>query len=129
MEKKVLFSKIKSKYIIEIIKSYIKNNTKFLYKFVYSSKIAHKIFKLELFDLQEKYLNKRINWEKYICNYDDINNPGYIKHYLTKEFKNDLLNYKIDNKVLENVIINYFNNKKIEELIEISIFSPLFDIL
>ena len=52
MEEQHLFQKIKSKYILEIINSYIKSFN-FIYKLIAHSKSEQKRLKVNLFDYQK----------------------------------------------------------------------------
>ena len=122
MENKSLLEKIKSKYITEIITSYITDNNIILKLFKYS-KYYHKKIKIDLSFFKENYLNKRIIWEKYLCAYDK------------DDLKRILLSYNLNNIILEKIVIDYFLNQlkekdlKFEQKINIEFDSPFFDFL
>jgi len=89
MPKKVL-ERINSKYILEYIFNYIKNdNLKFeLFRY---SKLFQKLLKFELFDYQQKYFTKKkIYLEKYLLNACSKNN------YFPNIFQKDLSKFNID---------------------------------
>ena len=126
-----LFEKIKSKYIIKNICSYIKDENILRKLFLYSKSLQEKIF-IKLFDYQEGYVNKRIKWEKYLYSNDYTDYMYFSKDKLKKQFKKDLeYLIPVDNDIIQKIVINYFSKKKYESDYSehIDIYSPFFDIL
>ena len=126
-----LFEKIKSKYIIKNICSYIKDENILRKLFLYSKSLQEKIF-IKLFDYQEGYVNKRIKWEKYLYSNEYTDYMYFSKDKLKKQFKKDLeYLIPVDNDIIQKIVINYFSKKKYESDYSehIDIYSPFFDIL
>ena len=118
MDIKSSFSKINSKFIIQIISSYIKDEN-FLYKLVQYSKSCQKKLELDKFDYKLKRLNVI---EKYLIDSDRIK---------MNTFENDLSKYDIKSQDIQSNVIEYFKriiNQKNREF-SIRLDSPLFDIL
>ena len=104
--KKSLLNEISSKYLIEIIISYVKDEN-FIYKFLKYNKSLQKKFNILLTDYKERYYNKNIKWEEWI----NIKKEEYQKiktYYKEKDF-----NY---------FIIKYFQNLKKVEVYKSNIF-------
>ena len=59
--KKNLLEKISSKYIIEVINTYIKDEN-YIYKLIKYNKFIQKKLNIKLIDYKEKYYNKNIKW-------------------------------------------------------------------
>ena len=126
-----LIEKIKSKYIINNITSYI-NDENYLLKLIEHSKCIQKNLDINLLNYQEKYINERIHYEDFLS---DINlyekNLNNLKNILlTNQYNKDNIN-----KFAINYFINYYNNldNKEDSLYEFSkdieFSSPFFDIL
>ena len=121
MSGKSLFGKISSKYIIEFIFSYSKDEN-IIFKLIMYSKVLQKKFSINIIDYQKKYYDNAINYESYLKTY---------------EGKNVNLDYDINRKLIEERAIQYFknylkNNKDFDiykSPIDINIESPLFDAL
>ena len=106
-----LFDKIKSKYIIFNITSYIKDES-FLLKLIKYSKHIQKKLDINIFNYQEKYLNKRFNYENFLTIFNL--RESFIDEDKKKEFydnlKEEKIKYNINNEILNKFAINYFNN-------------------
>ena len=118
---KGLFRKIKSKYIVQLIFSYIQDEN-YIYKTFKYSKFYQKKLNLDYNNIKEKI----IIFDKYLLDSDD------------ERLNNDLKVYNYEHNNISFYIINYFRNhpnKKIEGLniyefsLDINILSPLFNIL
>ena len=135
----ILFDKIQSKYILKLILGYIKDKKDILKLFMHSKVFQNKLG-IKLIDYQKIFLSRFFleNYLNYNALYDDFD-----KYSLKNNFKNDLLQYKLnDNNIINNkeYLIYYFKNyyEKINEeelncnrnpLILIDIFSPFFEVL
>ena len=132
MDENITMKKISSKYIIQIILSYIKDKNWIYNLFIYS-KYYQKELNFQKIDYKELYYEKRIHYEDYlsIFFYDD-------KSELENQFKRNISQYEVDEEEIKKISINYFKkylkNNNRESFIfefdkEIDIFSPFFDIL
>ena len=83
-----LFTKIKSKYIINNICSYIKDENILRKLFFYSKSLQEKI-NINLFDYQKNYANKRMKWEDYL----------YYYYTSYKDFNKDILKNKLKKRL------------------------------
>jgi len=111
MENKSLLTKIKSKYIIEKIISYIKDNY-YICKIFNYSKYFQKKFGLELLYL-EQFVIKRIKLSNYFHN-------SYIHSTITlnelkEKLNKELEKYDINNSVIQDIIMNYYKKYPIKE--------------
>ena len=125
-----LFTKIKSKYIINKICYYIKDEN-ILRKLLFYSKSLQGKINITLFDYQKNYVNKRMKWEDYIY-YDYSSYKDFNKDNLKNKLKKDLENINpIDNNTIQKIVIDYFRNKKYKNKYSerIDIYSPFFDLL
>lgn len=133
MPKKSLLSKIKSKYIIQMICLYLKDyNDNFIYKLVLYSKYFQSKLDIKLIDYQKKYFDKIKFLEKYLYTSSASSKSGWnLKEDYQKQFDKELLKYNIKNSNIEEIVINHFRNKqKIMDFSEsIDFYSPFFDIL
>ena len=132
MEKKSFLEKISSKYIIQNIFSYIKDNQFLLKLILYSRLSQNKMnIKVTLKDLKENYLNNRIKWKNYFF---------YPKEYFLKDISK--FNITINNRTImdmTDILVNYIKKniktiKKYEKGYErdygcIDLFSTFFDTL
>jgi len=112
MEKKKLISNLQSKYILNYIFSYIKDN---IYKeklFLYSKKLQLK-FDIKLYGLKEKYL-KKIDFDKFLY----IKPYLFSKNALTIKYNNFLKEGKINKEIFENFIYDIYENKQMKDLDE-----------
>ena len=140
MKPKKLIERISSELILQKILNYIEDeNTKL--KLFFKIKFKGKnIFKLT--DYKEKYIKKLgIDINEYLSCY--ISTDVFNKNFLENKFKNDLIKYKLDENVIKEVVVNYFEkySKSLKEDIDrdknifekseipIDIYSPFFDIL
>ena len=137
MEDEELINNIKSKHILNYIFDYIKDKDFRLKLFLYSKK-NQKIFDINLIILKEKYLQKiKFDLDIYLYNEPYL----FKKDYLTNEYNNFLKSKKLNKEIIEKIIYDIFENKKIKDIDEedvdkieekeklISIESPLFNIL
>ena len=99
MEEQNLFKKICSTYIYNIINSYIKPSSNFIYNLIAHSKSEQKRLKINLFNYQELYYSKRIDLTKFS---DDKDFPNLIKNIFNRE----------DEELTKKLIINYFQENK-----------------
>ena len=139
MDNESLYEKIKSKYIFNTILSFI-NDKKVILKLFFYSKSLQNNSNITLFDYQEEFYNKRINWEDFLYSKNNINVWSFHKDELSKKLKKKLLEYKIDDNTVQKLVINYFR-KNIKSKKEtnrmntdensyyINFYSPLFDFL
>ena len=131
--------KIKSKYVLDTIFTFIKDS-KLKYKLVVYSKLLQKKLCLKLFDYQKKYIDKfSISFNKYFSHM--LNNNEYSKEFdkyiLFKLLEEDLIYYKIDINLIKLFLIDYLekyiNEFEKEEYdknyIQLDIFSPFFDFI
>ena len=144
-----LFDKIKSKYIILNIISYIKDEN-YLLKLIKYSKYIQKKLDINILNYQEKFLNKRFNYEDFlIFNLERYFNKRFfneeIKYFFLEEMeiydklKKETLKYKINGQNINKFAINYFNNyynnlnnkeySLYENSKDIYLDSPFFDVL
>ena len=132
MEKESILEKIKSKYILENIFDYVKDENFKFKLFVYSKKLQKK-FDLKLLDYKNIYLKNRINLFEFLSDYNK--KEGYPKNYdkkeLTNKFNSTLNKLKLKEENITDYIINFFKNyeKKENDEIYIDIYSPFFDLL
>ena len=122
MEEQNLFKKIKSKYIYEIINSYIKS-LNFIYQLIAHSKSEQKRFDINLFNYKNLYYSKRIDLSKWnddkdflnelkiifrcedeAINYFLINKPNIYENSLILRFESPLCD-----SFLKNDLIKYFD--------------------
>ena len=126
MENKSILIKLKSRYIVEKINSFI-NDENFIFKLIVHSKSLQKKLNIGLLDYQEKYFKKRFNFEYYFYHYESLNN------LLLNDFYKD----KLDKKILLTLIIYHLikklennNNNKLynyENYINIDFDNPFFE--
>lgn len=128
MENKSLLIKLQSKYVFDIIESYIKDDC-FICKLFINSKYFQKKLNIKLLYL-EKFLTKRINFNDFLYQkpftLDELN-------YLQKELNKTIKEYNLNESDIQEVIINYykkypikeFNFEETDTLIEFQ--SPFFD--
>ena len=143
MNKKRAFQKIKSKYILETIFDYIKEDN-FKYKLLIYSKLFQKKLELKLVDYQERYVIQfGIKINNYLYCDKNEKKDTFNKNILSQNLEKDLIKLKIDKNILENIVLNIFNKKKnnleikYEDIYmnykeyedKIEIYSPLLDIL
>ena len=132
MEKESILERIKSKYILENIFDYVKDENFKLKLFAYSKKLQKK-FDLKLLDYKNIYLKNRINLFEFLSDYNK--KEGYPKNYdkkeLTNKFNSTLNKLKLKKENITDYIINFFKNyeKKENDEIYIDIYSPFFDLL
>ena len=132
MEKESILEKIKSKYNLENIFDYIKDENFKFKLFVYSKRFQKK-FDLKLLDYKNIYLKNRINLFEFLSGYNK--KEGYPKNYdkkeLTNKFNSTLNKLKLKEENITDYIINFFKNyeKKENDEIYIDIYSPFFDLL
>ena len=131
MEKESILEKIKSKYNLENIFDYIKDENFKFKLFVYSKKLQKK-FDLKLLDYKNIYLKNRINLFEFLSDYKKEGYPkNYDKKELTNKFNSTLNKLKLKEEDITDYIINFFKNyeKKENDEIYIDIYSPFFDLL
>ena len=131
-----LFDKIKSKNIIVNITSYIKDEN-YLLKLIKYSKYIQKKLDINILNYQEKFLNKRFNYEDFLI----FNLERYSEkiEILYDKFKKETLKYKINSQNINKFVVNYFNNyynnlnnkeySLYENSKDIDLDSPFFDVL
>ena len=133
-ENNELIKKISSKYIINIILSYIKEKNNIFNLFKYSKLYQEKL-ELNYIDYQIKYLEKmEINPFEYL--YIDLSqtNKNFDKNILKKDLKKKLLKNHIDFEEIKSFLIKFFKNyiqkyKNDQGLFIFDIYSPFFDLL
>ena len=89
--KKNLLEKISSKYIIDIINTYIKDEN-YIYKLIKYNKLIQKKLNIKLIDYKEKYYNKNIKWENWL----NLNKEEFEKiklYYNENDFNYFILKY------------------------------------
>ena len=135
MQKEKLINNIKSKYMLNYILSYIKDQIFKEKLFLYSKKLQLK-FDINLIALKENYL-KKIHFDKFLY----IEPYLFEKDALTIKYNNFLKESKINKEKIENIIYEIFENKQIKDIDEedidkikdnehlINIESPLFKLL
>lgn len=136
MKKKGILKQINSKYIINNIFEYIKDDIIKLQLFKYS-KLFKNILNLNIFCYQKKYFEKiGINFFKYLYLYDDKSLVRYAnifeKDCLVNKLQKDLLYINLNKKIVEDYIIKYFESydySKDDKVKYIEVYSPFFDIL
>lgn len=106
ISKKTLLGEISSKYIIENINSYIKDDN-CIYKLIKYNKSLQKKLNILLVDYKERYYNKNIKWEKWI-NIKSEELKKREEYYKEKDF-----NY---------FIFKYYQNYKKEEIYKSNIY-------
>ena len=134
-----IINEIKSKYILEQIFEYIKDD-KFKMKLFCYSKLFQSKLNLSIVDYQIAFLNKidfdYNNYLKFSNNTFDQQN--FDSTYLKSQFTKEILKYNINLNIMSTIINNYFRNNKSPKIqkknninsgIEIDIFSPYFDFL
>ena len=97
--KKFLLNEISSKYLIEIIDSYIKDDN-YIYKLLKYNKSLQKKFNILLTDYKERFYNKNIRWEEWI----NIKKEEYQKiqtYYKEKDFNYFIFKYYQNLKKVE----------------------------
>jgi len=97
--KKSLLNELSSKYLIEIIISYIKDDN-CIYKLLKYNKSLQKKFNIILTDYKERYYNKNIKWEEWI----NIKKEEYQKiktYYKEKDFNYFIFKYYLNLKKVE----------------------------
>ena len=128
---------INSTYVINEIFSYI-NNINFKFKLFAYSKLFQKKLGMQLYEYQERFMDQ-FNMEiSTYLNFDNIAKEDFDKNILKKKLENDISINKLDIKIVESCIINYFNNfayeiKKNNNIndneMAIDIYSPFFEII
>ena len=129
MNNESLFDKISSKYIIQIINSYLVNEN-LIYKLIFYNHHAQGRLDISLNNYKELYFLKRINFDNYL--YEE-----YCTNTLTENLRNDAINYGVSENYLKKLAINYYTNlieKKSKEikntltdLKKINVSSPIFE--
>ena len=124
MENITFFEKINSKYIFQIINSYIKDENLFN-RLIFYNKSLQKKCNLNLI---EKYFETHLKLEKYLFF------ESCTKNDLKKNYEEDSLFYNFDESLFKKLVINYFENyqkknKRESNKYLISFFSPFFDVL
>ena len=118
---------ISSKYIIQLIPSYIIDDN-IIYKLFRYSKALQDKFNIYKNEYQVKYFEKRIDFKKYLSDYNITENK--------LKLQNILLDYQINENDFNNIALIYFekyfnninNNKYLNhEYLDISFNSPYFD--
>ena len=118
---------ISSKYIIQLIASYIIDDN-IIYKLFRYSKALQDKFNIYKNEYQVKYFEKRIDFKKYLSDYNITENK--------LKLQNILLDYQINENDFNNIALIYFekyfnninNNKYLNhEYLDISFNSPYFD--
>jgi hypothetical protein len=143
------FNKISSKYLINIIFNYLKDDI-YKYKLFMHSKKFRKILGLSPIDYQEKSISRTgIKPCNYISGFLDRNygphtyfnlilkdnGNDYYKDFKRETLKNDFLLHleKLKIKYIKNYLVYYFKkykeNKKDDSNLYIDIFCPFFDLL
>lgn len=120
--------KFSSKYILQTIKSFIKDDS-FIYKLINYSKCLQAKFEKNKTFYQEKFLENRIDFRKYLIDFDLPENKSKLK--------NILLEYQINEENFSKIALLYFekyfniiNNKYVNhDLLDISLNSPYFDVI
>ena len=128
---------INSIYVLNEIFSYIMN-TNFKYKLFAHSKLFQQKLGMQLYEYQERFMNKfNMEMSTYL-NFQAISNKDFDKNILKKKLENDISINKLDIKIVESCIINYLNNvaykiKKnntiIDKELALDIYSPFFEII
>ena len=143
------FNKISSKYLINIIFNYLKDDI-YKYKLFMHSKKFRKILGLSPIDYQEKSISRTgIKPCNYLSGFLDRNygphtyfnlilkdnGNDYYKDFKRETLKNDFLLHleKLKIKYIKNYLVYYFKkykeNKKDDSNLYIDIFCPFFDLL
>lgn len=107
MDNKSILQKIKSKYILEIIGSFISIEN-YIFKLIIYSKGIQEKFEIGLINYQEIFFSKRIKWENYIST---LSTYSFNKDKLIKKLKDDFSEYKADFNNINKIIITYCFNK------------------
>ena len=141
MKNTQVFNEIKSKYILEQIFDYIKDD-KFKMKLFYYSKLFQSKLNLSIIDYQIAFLNKiNFDYNNYLkFSTNTLDQQNFDPKYLISQFTEDILKYNINSNIIPTIINNYFRNNKAPKIqkknknninfgIEIDIFSPYFDFL
>ena len=143
------FNKISSKYLINIIFNYLKDDI-YKYKLFMHSKKFRKILGLSPIDYQEKSISRTgIKLCNYLSGFPDRNygphtdfkyflkdkGNDYYEGFKRETLKNDFLLHleKLKIKYIKNYLVYYFKkykeNKKDDSNLYIDIFCPFFDLL
>ena len=136
-ENESLIEKIKSKYIVQNIGLYIKDENIFLKLFFYSKHLQEKL-NVNLFYFQENFINKRVKWKDYLY-FDKDENYEFNNNYLTQKLNEDMSEFNTDKETMSKIILNYYqkiinnidkNNINIYEDFEcIDFSSPFFELI
>lgn len=140
MEKESFIIKIKSKYIIQYIFSFIADKN-FLLKLIVYSKLSKKKMNIQLEDYQIIFMSNIIKWKDYLIyeEYGDNFNKNKLKEKLINDISKQ--NIKYDENIMIKSFIYYIKNnpKKINKKNKnsrrnkdygyIDFFSPFFDSL
>ena len=122
---------IKSKYILEYLFDYIKDDF-FKYKIFVHSKLYQEKLGINKIKYQIIYLERfKINPIKYL-NYNNFNSDISLGQNIIKNSLYEVLSkYNIDNDIFKEYVIDFFKYKTNDEndYFYIDIFSPLFEIL
>ena len=119
---------IKSKYIYDIIFSYI-NDKNFKYKFFKYSKENQSKLSINLTDYKNIYYNSLdFNLDDYLLYKYNNSETNFDIKYLTKKLNEDLTKFNIDIKDFESAL-DYHIKSNLTKEHYIDIFSPLFDFL
>lgn len=137
MEKnEYLLEKVKSKYIIQNIYSYLEDQQLFLKKLFKYSKNLQKKIGMNLFYYQENFINNRFKWQNYL--YFERNKEIVIfsEDKLKQNLKNDINGYNMDDNIIKKIFLNHFQkilNNINDNLYEYSEFiefnSPFFEFI
>ena len=136
MKKSLLLKKISSKYIIDSVFAFIKDEN-YKYKLIHHSKCLQDKLNIKLIDYQIKYFNRNgINFHNFL--YKTINEDIFDKDQLKNKLEEYLLYKKIKINSIQNIVLNFFEeNEKIYQknfytnnnYLLIDINSPFFNIL
>ena len=141
MENKSVLNKIKSKYILLKIFSFIENSD-FLYSFFVYNKSFQQKLDLELVDYERAYLEKfGIDFRNYVFCERNRFQGGFDKNLLKRFLENDILKNNLDLNLIQKIIVDIY--KKIDKVYKdskephednekenlIDIYSPFFDFL
>ena len=114
MENEEIINNIASKYILNIICNYIKDENFKEKLFLYSNKFQKK-FDIKLIGLKENYLNKiKFDLDKYLY----IESDSFKKDFLAKKYDKFLKKKKFNKEKLENIIYDIFENKEVKDIDE-----------
>ena len=116
MKQKKYLEKIKSKYILESIFIYIKEEIFKLNLFMYS-KYFQGQFNIKFIHYQVEYLTRNgINFNNYLFHKDGVedkeDNITVYKDFLKNNLKEDLSKFNLDLNIIQKFDVKYFSNNK-----------------